>query len=108
MDDETNEPPGEWNSQTPADHFKSRTSPSKTNPVISSTMGILNHHAIDNGDVKVPTSDFPVEFNYESVSDPETTPIKSIDDNKMDHLLELSHSEHDEDLLYIDPHMLQA
>ena len=29
------------------------------------------------------------EYNYESVLDTETTPIKSIDDNEMDHLLEL-------------------
>ena len=42
-------------------------------------MGRLNHHAIDNGGVKVPTSDFPVDFNYASVTDPDTTPIKSID-----------------------------
>ena len=85
--DELNEPPIYWNSQPPADHFKSSTSPSKTNPVISAIMGILNHHAIDNGDVKVPTSDFPVEYNYESVPDPYITPIKSIDDDEMYHLL---------------------
>ena len=60
--DEKNNPPSEWNSQPPADHFKSRTSPSKTNPVVSAIMGRLNHHAINNGDVKVPTSEFPVEF----------------------------------------------
>ena len=41
----------------------------------------INHRAIDNGDVKFPTSDFPVESNYESVLDPDTTPIKSIDDD---------------------------
>ena len=50
-------------------------------------MGRLNHHAIDNGDVQVHTSDFPVEFNYESVTDPDTTPNKSMDDGEMDHLL---------------------
>ena len=42
-------------------------------------MGKLNHHAIDNGNVKITTSDVPVESNYDSVTDPETTPIKSID-----------------------------
>ena len=68
----------------------------------------LNHHVIYNGDVKIPTSDVPYESNYDSVPDPYTTPIKSIDDNKMDHLLELFHSEHDDDLLYVDLHMLQA
>ena len=51
-------------------------------------MGKLNHHAIDNGDI---TSDVPVESNYEYVSYPDTTPIKSIDDDEMDHLLEFFH-----------------
>ena len=32
--DETKEPPREWNSQPPESHFKSRTSPSRTNPVV--------------------------------------------------------------------------
>ena len=50
-------------------------------------MGKLNHHAIDNGDIKTHTSEFTVESNYESVPDPDTTPIKSIDDDEMDHLL---------------------
>ena len=50
-------------------------------------MGKLNHHSIDNGDVKIPISDVPVESNYDSVPDPDTTPIKSIDDDEMDHLL---------------------
>ena len=48
-------------------------------------MGKLNHHAIDNGDI---TSDVPVESNYDSVPDPDTTPIKSIYDDEMDQLLE--------------------
>ena len=71
-------------------------------------MGRLNHHAIDNGDVKIPTSDFTVESSYVSVPDLYTTPIKSIDDDEMDHLLEFFHSEHDEDLLDVDHQMLQA
>ena len=71
----------EWNSQPPAAHFKSMTSPSITSPVISAIVGRLNHRAIDNGDVKIPTSDFPVESNYESVPDPDTTPIKAIGDD---------------------------
>ena len=54
-------------------------------------MGILNHHAIYNVDVKVPTSDFPVESNFESVPDLDTTPIKSIDDDQIYHLLEFFH-----------------
>ena len=35
-------------------------------------------------------------------------PIKSIDDDEMDHLLEFFHSEHDDDLLDVDLQMLQA
>ena len=76
--------------------------------MISAIMGKLNHHAIDNGDVKIPTSDVPVESNYDSVPDPDTTPIKSIDDDEMDHLLEFFHSEHDDDLLDVDLQMLQS
>ena len=68
----------------------------------------LNHHAIDNGDVKITTSDVPVESNYDSVTDLDTTPIKSIDDYEMDHVLKLFHSEHDDDLLDVDLQMLQA
>ena len=48
----------------------------KTSPAVLYIMGRLNHHAIDNCDVEVNPSEFPVEFNYESVTDPDTTPIK--------------------------------
>ena len=89
--DKPKEPPREWNSQPPAAHFKSRSSPSRTNPVVSSIMGKINHHAIDNGDIQIPTSDVPDESNYDSVLDPDTTPIKSINDDEMDHLLEFFH-----------------
>ena len=105
---EPKEQPREYNSQPPAAHFKYRTSPSSTNPVISDIMGKLNHHAIYNGDVKIPTSDIPVDSNYDPVPDPDTTPIKSIDDVEMDHLLEFFHSEHDNDILDVDLHMPQA
>ena len=74
---------------------------------ISDIIGILNHHDIDNGDVEFQTSDFLVEFTSESVLDSYTTPIKSIDYDQMDHLLELFHSEHD-DLPDVDLHILQA
>ena len=50
-------------------------------------MGRLNNHAIDNGDVKIPTSEFPVESNLESVPDKDTTTIKSIDYGEMYHIL---------------------
>ena len=78
---EPKETPIECNIQPPAAHFKSRTSPSRTNLVVLAILGKLNHHVIDNGDVKISTSDFPVESNYESVPDPDTTPIKPIDDD---------------------------
>ena len=65
----------------------------------------LNHHAIDNGDI---TSDVPVDSSYESVPDPYTTPIKSIGDDELDHLLEFFHSEHDDNLLDVDLQMLQS
>ena len=42
-------------------------------------IGIIDHHAIENGSVEVYPSEFTVEFNSESVPDLETTPIKSID-----------------------------
>ena len=42
------------------------------------------------------------EFISESVSDPETTMIKSIDDDEMYHLLEFFHPEHYEDLMYVE------
>ena len=50
-------------------------------------MGILNHRTIYKGDVEVPPSEFPVEYKSESVPDKDTNPIKSIDDNEMDHIL---------------------
>ena len=79
--EEPNEPPRYWNSQPPEAHFKSRTSTPNTRPVVSAIVGRLNHHAMDNGDVEIHPSEFPVEFNSESVPDPDTTPIKSIDDD---------------------------
>ena len=97
------EPPREWNSQPPAAHFKYRSSPSRTNPVVSDVMGKLNHCAIDDVDI---TSDVPFESSYDLVPDPDTTPIKSIDGYKMDHLLEFFHSEHDDDLLDVDLQIL--
>ena len=68
-------------------------------------MGKLNHHAIDNGDI---TSDVPVESSYDPVPYPDTPPIKSIDDDEIDQILEFFHSEHDDDLLYVHLYMLQA
>ena len=71
-------------------------------------MGRLNYHSIDNGYVKFHNSEFPVEFNSESVPDPDTTSIKLIDDDEMDHFLELFHSEQNEDILDVDLQMFQS
>ena len=71
-------------------------------------VGILDHHDIDNGDVEVHPSEFPVEYNYESVTDPDTTLIKSIDDYDMYHILELFQSEHDNDILDVDLQIIWA
>ena len=106
-DDEPNYPQREWNSQHPESQFKSRTYPSKTNPVISDIRGILNNYAIDNGDVEFQPSEFPVESHYESFPYTDSTPIKSIDDDEIYRLLELFHSEHDEDIIDVDPQVLQ-
>ena len=38
----------------------------------------------------------------------DTITIKSIDDDEMDQLLELSHSEHDENILGVDLQILEA
>ena len=61
--EEPNDPPKYWNSRQLADHLKSRTFNSKTITVVSTIIGRLNHHAIDNSDVEVHSSDFPVESN---------------------------------------------
>ena len=67
----------------------------------------LNHHAIYNSDVEFHPSGFPVEYNSEYVPDPDTTPIKSIHGDKMDHILEFFHSEHDNDLMDVDLQIIQ-
>ena len=82
--DEPKEPPRERNIQSLAAHFKSRSSPSRTNPVVSATMGKMNHHTTGNGDI---TLDVPVESSYDSVPYPDTNAIKYIDDDEMDHIL---------------------
>ena len=99
---EPTDPPQDWISEPRSYHFKYRNSYSNNIPVDSDIMGKLNHHAIDNVDVNVHTSDFPVEFNSESVLYSDTTTIKSIDDDEMYCLLEFYHSEHNEDLLDVD------
>ena len=68
----------------------------------------LNHHTIDNGYVEVQLSAFLFESNSEYVTYPDTTSIRSIDDDAIDHLLEFFHTEHDDDILDVYIQMLQA
>ena len=68
----------------------------------------LNHHTIDNGYVEVHLSAFLFESDSEYVTYPDTTSIKSIDDDEIDHLLEFFHTEHDDDILDVYIQMLQA
>ena len=65
-------------------------------------MGRLNQHAIDNIDIEFHPSEFTFEFNSESIPCPNTTLIKPIDDNEREHLLELFHSGHDDNILDVD------
>ena len=58
--EEPNEPPREWNRQTPESHFRYITSPPKFIPMVSSIMDRLSHHSIDNVDVDVHPSNFTV------------------------------------------------
>ena len=92
--DEPTDPTIECNNQPLSVHFKSRTSTPKTIPVVFSIIGRINHHDIDNGDVNVHPPEYPLKSNTESVTDLDTTPIKSIDDDEMYQLLELFHSEY--------------
>ena len=55
-------------------------------------MGRLKNHVIDNDDVEAHPSEFTFEYNSEYVSDKDITPIKSIDNDESDHLLEFFHS----------------
>ena len=50
-------------------------------------MGRLDHHSIDIDDVVFHPSEFSVEYDSETVPDPEITPIKSIDDYEIEHLM---------------------
>ena len=90
--DEPTDPPRYYNIQPPAAHLKSRTSLPKTIPLVSAIRGRLNHRSIDNVDVGVHPSEFPVEAKSSSVPDLDTTLIKYIHNDEMDHLLELFHS----------------
>ena len=76
--------------------------------MVFSIIGRINHHDIDNGDVNFHPHEYPLKSNTESVTNLDTTPLKSIDDGEMYHLLEFLHTEHDDDVLDVDLQMLQA
>ena len=78
---EPTEPPRERNSQPTEVHFKYCTSPPKTSPVVWAIVGRINHRAVDNGYVEIYPSYYPFESTSDSVPDPYTTLIKSIDDD---------------------------
>ena len=90
--EETNELPREWNNQPPEYQLKSKTSTLNTSPMVSSIRGVFNHHAVDNGDVEFYTSDYPLKSTYDSITDPDTAPTNSIDDDKTVQLPGLFHS----------------
>ena len=76
--------------------------------MVSAILERLNHNAIDNVDVEVHPSEFSVKYNCGYVTDIDTTSIKSIVDDEMDHLLGLLHSEGDDDILEVDLQIIQA
>ena len=65
-------------------------------------MGRLNHHEVDNGYVEVYLSYYPSEYTCAYVPYPDTILINYISDDKMDRLLELFHSELDDNILNAD------
>ena len=67
------------------------TLPPKTIPVVLSIMGRLNYHAVDNGDVEVYTSDYPLESTSVYVTYTDNNSIKSVYDDEMYHIPELFH-----------------
>ena len=90
--DEPNELPIECNIQPLEFHFKYRTPNPNTSPVILDLMGRLNNHAVDTGDVYFYTSEYPLEYISEYVTYLDNNPIKSSNDDEVDHILQLFHS----------------
>ena len=48
--------------------------------------GIISHRAILNGDIEVYTSDYPLEYTYDYITDLDNSPSKSIDDDEIDQI----------------------
>ena len=78
---EKNDPPRDCNSQPPAVHFRSRTSPPQISPLVSAIIWRLNYHDVNNGDVQVYPLEYPFEPTSEFLPYPDTTQINSIDDD---------------------------
>ena len=56
----------------------------------------------------VTDSDYPLKSTSDSVTYPETTPIKSIYDDEIDNIPKLFHSDNDDDIFDVDLQMLQT
>ena len=54
-------------------------------------MGIQNNHAVDNENIEFYYSEYPFESKSDYFPDLDNTPIKSIDDDEIDQLIELFH-----------------
>ena len=76
--------------------------------MVLAIMERLNNRAVDNDDVEVYPSDYPLEYSSDYISKLDNTPIKSIDDDEMYQLLELFYLEHDDDILDVYLKTLQA
>ena len=80
----------------------------KISPLISGIMGVLNHNDVDNGDVEVYCSEYPLEYTSDSVPYTYITESKSIGGDEMYQPLIWFNSYHDDDILNVYLQMLQA
>ena len=87
-DDEHTESPRKCYSQLPEIHFKYLALPPNTSPVVLDIMVIINHDSVDNGNVVFFTSYYSLGYTSDSVPDLDNTPIKLIDNDKMDQILD--------------------
>ena len=71
--DNTNKATKEWNIQV---HLKNHIYAQKRITMGSYIKGRINHHAVDNGDVDVYPSNYPLEYTSASVPDTNNKPIQ--------------------------------
>ena len=90
--DEPAEPPREWNVQPPSVHSKYYIPCFKNSNVVLAIMGRLNRHVVDNGDVDVYTTWYPLEYTSNYIPEPYNNTIKSTYDCLMYGLFYLFHS----------------